>query len=214
MNYNEILQSIINEYPNDEPILIEEIKECLKTKLGDNFNNAMKSIYVYINRMVKAGIIKNEYKGVYYKPTNGIFGEKPLNTNKIIEKKYLYDDKGIKGYIGGAELFNKLGLTTQVPNNTLIITNECPNNNDYKNNKLFVTVRKPKIPITTENYLYLQLIDILINKDNVNIEVENVKEIVYDFINQNDLMMSKIFEYAKKTNNKAAIITLYEMENR
>ena len=211
MNYNNILIKYIDEYPYDEPIFIEEIKDYFKKIIQNNFETTFKSIYVYINRLVKENKLSQFVKGIYYKPTKGIFGSKPLNINKVIEKKYICDKNGKKGYFTGAYLFNKLGLTTQIPKEILIVTNECPNSNDYNNKNLGVTIRKPKTPVTEENYKYLQLFDILINKDNIKIEVDNEKEIIYKFIEDNQLNIEKIFEYANKINNLKPIIRLYEL---
>lgn len=211
MNYNNILIKYIDEYPYDEPIFIEEIKDYFKKIIQNNFETTFKSIYVYINRLVKENKLSQFVKGIYYKPTKGIFGSKPLNINKVIEKKYICDKNGKKGYFTGAYLFNKLGLTTQIPKEILIVTNECPNSNDYNNKNLGVTIRKPKTPVTEENYKYLQLFDILINKDNIKIEVDNEKEIIYKFIEDNQLNLEKIFEYANKINNLKPIIRLYEL---
>lgn len=211
MNYNNILIKYIDEYPYDEPIFIEEIKDYFKKIIQNNFETTFKSIYVYINRLVKENKLSQFVKGIYYKPTKGIFGSKPLNINKVIEKKYICDRNGKKGYFTGAYLFNKLGLTTQIPKEILIVTNECPNSNDYNNKNLGVTIRKPKTPVTEDNYKYLQLFDILMNKDNIKIEVDNEKEIIYKFIDDNQLNLEKIFEYANKINNLKPIIRLYEL---
>ncbi len=211
MNYNDILIKYIDKCPYDEPIFIEEIKDYFKKIIQDNFENTFKNIYVYINRLVKENKLTQFIKGVYYKPLKGLFGNKLLNVNKVIEKKYISDVNGKKGYFVGAYLFNKIGLTTQVPKEILIVTNECPNANEYNNKKLGVTIRKPKIPINEDNYKYLQLFDILINKDNIKIEVDNEKEIIYKFINDNKLDVEKIFEYAYKTNNLKPIIKLYQL---
>lgn len=211
MNYNNILIKYIDEYPYDEPIFIEEIKDYFKKIIQNNFETTFKSIYVYINRLVKENKLSQFVKGIYYKPTKGIFGSKPLNINKVIEKKYICDKNGKKGYFTGAYLFNKLGLTTQIPKEILIVTNECPNSNDYNNKNLGVTIRKPKTPVTEENYKYLQLFDILMNRDNIKIEVDNEKEIIYKFIEDNQLNLEKIFEYANKINNLKPIIRLYEL---
>ncbi len=211
MNYNNILIKYIDEYPYDEPIFIEEIKDYFKKIIQNNFETTFKSIYVYINRLVKENKLSQFVKGIYYKPTKGIFGSKPLNINKVIEKKYICDKNGKKGYFTGAYLFNKLGLTTQIPKEILIVTNECPNSNDYNNKNLGVTIRKPKTPVTEDNYKYLQLFDILMNKDNIKIEVDNEKEIIYKFIETNQLNLEKIFEYANKINNLKPIIRLYEL---
>lgn len=211
MNYNDVLIKYIDECPYDEPIFIEEIKEYFKKIIQDNFENTFKNIYVYINRLVKRNKLSQFIKGIYYKPTKGIFGNKPLNINKVIEKKYICDVNGKKGYFTGAYLFNKIGLTTQIPKEILIVTNECPNNNDYNNKKLGVTIRQPKTIVNEDNYRYLQLFDILINKDNIKIEVDNEKEIIYKFIEDNNLEIEKIFEYANKTNNLKSIMKLYEL---
>lgn len=211
MNYNDILVKYIDEYPFDEPIFIEEIKEYFKNYIQDNFDSVFKNIYVYINRLVKENKLVQFVKGIYYKPLKGTFGKKILNINKVIDKKYMHNKNDIKGYISGAYLFNKIGLTTQIPKELLIVTNDCPNANDYNNKNLGVIIRKPKIEINGDNYKYLQLFDVLINKDNIKIETDNEKKIIYKFIKDNELEMEKIFEYANKINNLKPIKKLYEL---
>lgn len=210
MNYNDILIKYIDKCPYDEPIFIEEIKDYFKKLVQDNFENTFKKIYVYINRLVKDNKLSQFIKGIYYKPIKGKFGNKLLDINKVIEKKYICDNNGRKGYFVGAYLFNKLGLTTQVPKNILIVTNECPNANEYNNKRLGVTIRRPKTPINEDNYKYLQLFDILMNKDDIKIEADE-KEVIYKYIKENELELEKIFEYANEINNLKPIIKLYEL---
>ncbi len=210
MNYNDILIKYIDKCPYDEPIFIEEIKDYFKKLVQDNFENTFKKIYVYINRLVKDNKLSQFIKGIYYKPIKGKFGNKLLDINKVIEKKYICDNNGRKGYFVGAYLFNKLGLTTQVPKDILIVTNECPNANEYNNKRLGVTIRRPKTPINEDNYKYLQLFDILMNKDDIKIEADE-KEVIYKYIKENELELEKIFEYANEINNLKPIIKLYEL---
>ena len=47
MNYNNILIKYIDEYPYDEPIFIEEIKDYFKKIIQNNFETTFKNIYVY-----------------------------------------------------------------------------------------------------------------------------------------------------------------------
>ncbi len=211
MNYNDILIRYIDEYPYDEPIFIENIKDYFRNYIKDNFDKVFKNIYVYINRLVKENKLVQFIKGVYYKPLKGVFGNKLLDINKVIDKKYIRDKDGQKGYLTGAYLFNKIGLTTQIPKEILIVTNECPNGNDYNNKKLGVTIRRPKIEINDGNYKYLQLFDVLINKDNIKIEIDDEKKVIYKFIKDNELEFEKIFEYANKINNFKPIKRLYEL---
>jgi len=214
MNYNELLINYIDTFPVDEPITIDEIKKYFIRIVGknnDNITKVMKNIYVYINRLIKDEKLILFTKGVYYKPIIGIFGNKKLNVNKVIEKKYLKCENVMKGYITGAYLYNKLGLTTQVPNTISIVTNECPNHNEYNNKVLNVKIRRPKIKINNDNFLYLQLLDLLNNKEKVKIEVDDEKKIIFNFIKDNSLDIENIFYYAKITNNKKAIDKLYDL---
>ncbi len=211
MNCNNLLIEYINTIPYNEPIFFEEIKQYFFNILGNEANNIIKSLYVYINRLVKKHILVQYLKGIYYRPKKGVFGDKVLNINKVINKKYIFDNKGYKGYYYGPTLFNKLGLTTQVPKNVYIVTNDCPNSNLYYNKNLGVIIKKSVIKIDDNNYKYLQLFDVLINKDNISVEVDNEKEIIYKYIKDNKLEMAKIFEYAKLTKNIKAIEKLYEM---
>lgn len=211
MNICKLVLEYIEQYPEDEPIFIEDIKMHIIQKCENETKqeNVLKNINVILNRLKNEGIIKAEYKGVYYKPIITIFGEMGLDKKKLMKLKYLEDREGnIKGYIVGAKLFNKLGLTTLVPNVTDIVTNECKYNKQY-DKKLRAYITKPKIEITNENYRYLQFIDILVNKDNINIEVQNANEIFYSIIEECNLKFEKIIRYARETNNRKVLDKLF-----
>ncbi len=211
MNICKLVLEYIEQYPEDEPIFIEDIKKYIIQKYGNDpkQENILKNINVILNRLKNEGIIRAEYKGVYYKPIISMFGEVPLNTNKLRKLKYLEDKDGNrKGYIVGAKLFNMLGLTTLVPNVTDIVTNECKYHKQY-DERLRTYITKPKIEITNENYRYLQFIDILDNKDNIHIEVENADEILYRIIEECKLDFEKIIKYARETNNRKVLDKLF-----
>lgn len=211
MNICKLVLEYIEQYPEDEPIFIEDIKKYVigKNEEDNKQENVLKNINVILNRLKNEGIIKAEYKGVYYKPIISMFGEVPLNTNKLRKLKYLEDKDGnIKGYIVGAKLFNKLGLTTLVPNVTDIVTNECKYHKQY-DEKLRTYITKPKIEITNENYRYLQFIDILDNKDNIPIDAPNADEILYRIIEECKLDFEKIIKYARETNNRKVLDKLF-----
>ena len=211
MNIKELVCEYVENCAIDEPIFIEDIKEAILKKVGDSDknDNILKNVNVVLNRLKEDGNIKTPYKGVYYKPAISVFGEVPLNTNRLIERKYIKDkNENVKGYVTGAKLFNKLGLTTQVPNITEIVTNECKYHKQY-DEKLRTYIIKPRIKITNENYLYLQFIDILENREKINIEVENSDDILYRYINEFKLSFEKIIKYARETNKPKVLNRLY-----
>ena len=79
------------------------------------------------------------------------------------------------------------------------------NFNKYENKNLTVIIRKPKIEVNNNNYKYLQLFDLIENKDNIDIEVENPDEIIYNFITENELDFEKIIKYAMDTKSRTVI---------
>ena len=189
------------------PIFIDEIKRYVinyydakdKEKVTNN-------IKVILNRLNKDGIIETAQKGIYYVPNENVFGKMAIGNNDIIKYKYLVDKNGnIKGYVTGAKLFNDVHLTTQVPNKIDIATNECKNNNKYENKQLNVIIRKPKMIIDNNNYMYLQLFDLIENKDNIKIDVNNENDILYKFIKDNNLDFEKIIKYAADTKCRKVI---------
>lgn len=206
MNIFKTVLEYIDKYPKDEPIFIEDIKKYVIEKSEDNEKEAIsKNINVILNRLKNEGIIRAEYKGIYYKPIMSMFGEVPLDTNKLRRLKYLEDrDGNVKGYIIGAKLFNYLGLSTLVPNVTDVVTNECKYHKQY-DERLRTYITKPKIKITNENYKYLQFIDILENKDNIYVEAENENDILYEIIQEYKLDFEKIMKYIRETNTKSVL---------
>ena len=218
--YNMVLE-YINSQNKGIPIFIEEIKDYIiqfynendKEKLEHVFNKSendkekvFNNVKAILNRMNKEGVIETAYKGIYYIPVKNIFGKMLLGNRQIIQYKYIMDKKrNVKGYITGAKLFNDAHLTTQVPNIIDIATNECKNFNKYENKNLNVIIRKPKIQINNENYKYLQLFDLIENKDTITIEVENPDEIIYNFIIDNELDFEKIIKYAVETKSRTVI---------
>jgi len=207
MNCYKIVLDYINERKNDEPIFIEEIKDHVAIFYGkEELEKVLKNVNVIVNRLKKEKIIKQADKGIYYKPSMGIWGETVPPMHEIRKYKYIMEKDGtLKGYVTGAKLFNLMGLTTQIPRRTDIATNECKNANKYINDKYQVIIRKPKIEVTNDNYKYLQLLDILANDDKIHVEVENEEDILYKYIKEYELDFEKILKYARQINNKKVI---------
>lgn len=207
MNCYELVLNYIKNQPKAIPIFIDEVYQFVLPfyKIEDK-QKVYNNVKAILNRLNKENIIKTAYKGIYYIPKTNLFGEMLLGNNEIVKYKYLMDKKGnIKGYITGSLLFNQAHLTTQVPNVIDIATNECKNYNKYFNKNLNVIIRQPKIKVNNENYKYLQLFDLIENKDNIGIEVENADELIYEFIKEDDLDFEKIIKYAVDTKSRNVI---------
>ncbi|MDR1371112.1 MAG: DUF6088 family protein [Dysgonamonadaceae bacterium] len=86
-----------------------------------------------LNNMVAAGQIRRLCKGRFYKSQMSKFGELPPDTFQTV-KDLLEKNGKMIGYLTGYSIFNKFGLTTQVPV------------------MLQIAVGKEKKPVTRGNY--------------------------------------------------------------
>jgi hypothetical protein len=118
----------------------------------ENFN----AVALTFGRLRKSGKIVRLSKGVYYKPTITKYGTLMPNEDEILKKLLL---KKNKGYISGAVAFNKLGLTSQVPNTIEIRGNSS--SRLAKIGKLRVKYKKFDVKFKTADIEVLQLLDSL-----------------------------------------------------
>ena len=143
-------------YGEDEPIFVSKIHYK---------NSSANYIQQQIKKLTDAGLIKKYDKGIYFIPQKSIFKSgSQLSSYKVIELKYLKDGNQRCGYVCGITFANQLGLTTQVPMVREITTNKATS--DYRKIKIAyspVILRKPKVEVTNDNYMILQLLDLLTN---------------------------------------------------
>jgi hypothetical protein len=102
-----------------------------------------------MSNMVAAGQIRRLCKGRFYKPQMSKFGELPPDTSQVVKDLLEKNGKTI-GYLTGYSIFNKFGLTTQVP----VV--------------MQIGVKKAKQPVTRGNYRISFIIQQnTITKDNI-----------------------------------------------
>lgn len=143
-------------------------------------------------------IIESYKRGIYYKPKVTAFGKARLNPVQVITKMYVKDGNKIIGYETEASLLQRLGLTTQIPKYRFIATNRCNKKGSKVIEDLKLVIRNPKIYVTNDNVLHLQLIDAVENKDKVKIDAENQNLILNNYIVKNNLDYGKLVALVAK----------------
>ena len=111
-----------------------------------------------IERLIKKGKIKRISTGIFYKPKQSAFGELKPDEEKLITP-YLFKNGKRIAYITGLLLYNKMGLTTQIPKEISIASREKRiyiNKGNIKANAV-----KSYVEVTDENYKYLEFLDVL-----------------------------------------------------
>ena len=92
-----IIDYINKTFENAEPIFLSELP-C----------NSQESLRQEMKKLADEGKLIRVYNGVYYKPYKTIIGtEGRMSIHKYIEKKYIYNNKKVSGFISGLGLYNK-----------------------------------------------------------------------------------------------------------
>ena len=151
-----VIDYIIENYTNGEPIFIDELPGNSK----DYLRQEMK-------KLVDEGKLERLYNGVYYLPYLTILGTKGrISVDKYIDKKYLNANGEVSGYVTGLQLANKYGFTTQNPSCYEICSNEATakqRKQDFDGN--IIIVYKPVDTVTERNKSALQFLDLMTNID-------------------------------------------------
>jgi predicted transcriptional regulator of viral defense system len=145
--------------------ITKKIEERLKSiKEGETFTYEQLSIEKSeyqsaaksIERLIKKGIIKRVSPGLFFKPKQTVFGEL-LPSEEEILKPYLFNNGKRMAYITGIYLYNRLGLTTQIPQTIKIASRD----KEIKVNKSNIKVKPAKsyVDVTNKNFQYLEILD-------------------------------------------------------
>ena len=152
--------------------------------------------------------------GVYCLPKKSRLLNKPLlpTPEAIAESKYIRRGDKRFGYYGGVGFANRLGLTTQIPFASEIVTNET--SNPLREVKLCgrsFLLRKPRTQITAENYEILQLLDLLKDADKLcETNREQSGKIVREYIRSRGITRANMDRYLPRYPDKV-YKTIYEM---
>ncbi len=111
-----------------------------------------------IERLIKKKVIERASTGLFYKPKKTVFGNlKP--TEEELLKPYLFEGNKRIAYITGTALFNRMGITTQVPRNIKIASRE--KRIITKIGNIQVRPVKSYTDVTDKNYYLLELLDVI-----------------------------------------------------
>ena len=111
------------------------------------------AVALYLSRLKREGVIERLGRSKYYVPKKtkfGILGPSEFSVMKVLFKE------DSSSYISGTMAYNKLGLTTQIPNEITIVGNRYNRRSRIGNIK--VKYMKRKTPVC-KNVLILQILD-------------------------------------------------------
>ena len=111
-----------------------------------------------VNRGVESRRLKRVAKGRFYKPRTGVLGDVPISDKERL-RDALYRNGRRSGYITGPALYNRLGLTTQIPKTITIAVNRATQTKDFRTIRIKLVSRRA--PISDSTVPLLELLDVL-----------------------------------------------------
>ena len=111
-----------------------------------------------VNRSVENGRLKRVEKGRFYRPRKGVLGSMPVSDEALLQD-LLYRNGRRCGYVTGPALYNRLGLTTQVPKTIAVATNRAAQTKEYGTIRIKLVPRRA--PISDSTVPLLETLDAL-----------------------------------------------------
>lgn len=206
---------------NERKVILMTLFETLYSQFGVNtpfftteiqYRDYSKPwLYKELNRLCSEGKIVRYERGLYYIPTQTIFGPSVLDPGKVIAKKYVFDGCEINGYYSGMSFLNQLRLTTQMSNVIEIYTNNEPSNvRDIMIGKQRVVLRRARTTVNSSNVAVLSFLEMM-NSVSARFIDNEKKSIIEQYIIDNGITRKDITKYAPFFPDKA-IRTLVESE--
>ncbi len=136
-----------------------------------------------LSRLVDKGVIKRARKGYYYKPKITVFGEQKPREDVLLSL-YLFEKNEQVAYITGTKLYNRLGLTTQVPSSIRVAS--LDKQVKGKAGNIIIKPAKSYVKVTADNVKYLELLDVIKDLNTIpdlqkSDGIVYLKKVIYNF---------------------------------
>jgi len=193
--YGMRIQAQIQDWPTDEPITTATLSADLAGAFNIDIESAKKITNVNLKRLADKGELARVKKGIYGKVKLTPFGRLAPNANEMIAGTLLRDDGKTIGYIAGPTLLNAIGLSSWIPKERHIITN------NYRRRiptSATIRVYKPVIQVNDENAPYLQVIEAFTAMEQYPVDAEKPDEILRGMMQKRHINNERLIWYARK----------------
>lgn len=166
-----------------------------------------------LKQLVDAGKLIRIENGIYCLPKKSRLGLTVIpDAQEVANAKFIERNKTRVGYFSGAYFANQIGISTQLPFELEIVTNEAGNpvRRVQICGKSFV-IRKSDFFIDNDNYKILRLLDLLKNFEGYNeLEKSQAREKIASYISTNGIRKSEVDKYLSRYPDKT-YRSIYEL---
>lgn len=174
-DYGEYITRIVAEFPDREIFGTEQIAQRVADAYMLPLQHAKAVTNNQLKRLTDAGHIDRIQKGIYYKAKHTVFGKVRPDLDGYAVQLLTMQGEQVIGYVTGAAFMNRIGLTTLIPREIEIVSNQ------YRRvlpDGCHVAAKRPAVQVNAENYRYLQLLDAIEVLNESHIDAENPYELI------------------------------------
>lgn len=198
-----LYEYLIENYKANEPIFVADITLPVTNV---NLRQMFKSL-------CDAGRIARFDTGIYYLPKKSrIKGNVPMSADTVTVAKYISKNGKITGYYSGNTFANLLGITSQVPYVTEIVSNNASTRvREVKVRNKKIVLRQARTTINNSNYVTLQFLDLLKDIEQYyDVPLNEVSSKLIQYIKAKNITRNDIDKYIKEFPEKI-YKNMYEM---
>ena len=202
------IQDQIYDWPTGEPITTTAVATALAGTFGIDMGDAKKITNVNMKRLADKGELVRVQKGVYGKVKVTRFGKLTPSADEMLVGLLLHDGDKVIGYIAGPTLLNAIGLSSWMPRERHITTN------NYRRKLPAGTpirVYKPVVTVNDENARYLQAIEAFTAMENYPVDAERPDEILRSMLRNGHIDNERLIWYARKHYGQKTLLTAIDI---
>ena len=146
------------------------------------YQEAPEAVVRAVGRRVDRQQLKRLEKGRFYTPKQGILGEVPVGDSELVRNVLYFKGKRC-GYITGPALYNRWGLTTQIPKTISVAANRPAQTKDFGTIRVKIVPRRA--PISDTTVPLLEILDVFRDAKKIpDTRVENVLDELTERLNE------------------------------
>lgn len=194
-DYGECINRFVTNLPNGSIFETEQVAQKVAKEYGMELRHAKAVTNNQLKRLADAGQIDRIQKGIYYKARNTVFGKVRPNLDGYAVQLLTVQGEQRIGYVTGAAFLNRIGLTTLIPREIEIVSNQ------YRRvlpDGCHVSVKRPAVQVNTDNYKYLQLLDAIETLGENHIDAENPYETIRAAAKEREIAPMVLIGHARR----------------
>ena len=193
--YKRHMTEYLDTLPQEAPITTDMVTAYMTERTGEPEDKVRKTVNVNLARLERKGLVSRITRGVYCKRIKTPFGDYVPSKDMIYGRWLVLDGDRVIGYETGLSLMNQIGLVSQMPRKKWIATNNytllVPKDVD-------IEIRKPRAAVTSENYKYLQILDMIDSMAEAPIDAAAPEDIIREKAESAGLLPDRLILYARK----------------